>query len=242
MGECAREDLGLTRKRAHAIVDAGHEQAPLAGDTERLVHDGLVVVDDIDSGELGEDLHERRENEAAPPLRHREHDAPPGDGKTLLGVDRRLDLVELVLDPFIVGAVVVQLVQDGPALFQAVRGDQVARRLGEPEHADGEQGGGQGLEGEREAPGEGGRLGDVVASVADPGGDDETDPNHLLSEADDETADLGMCDFGLVYGNWSTGISGWAGQSGRCLLTTHGQQSDREASDDAPYKHHGQTG
>jgi hypothetical protein len=36
-----------------------------------------------------------------------------------------------------------------------------------------------------------------LAAVADPVGDDETDANHLLSETDDETSNLGRSDLCL---------------------------------------------
>ena len=181
-GECeweAGQDEGLTGNGAHAVVDARHEQIGLPRDPERLVHHRLVVPDDINTRELRKDLNERRERQPPPPLRHLEHDAPPGRGDGLLGVNGHLDLVELVLDPVVVRPVVVQLDQHALALVEAVGGDEVAGGLGGPEHADGEEGRGQGLEGKGEAPLEGG-VGHVVAAVADPRRDDEADADHLL--------------------------------------------------------------
>ena len=170
----------LTRKGAYAVVDACNKKSPLPGDSQRLVHDCLVVANDVDPGKLGEDLHKSREHEPAPPLGHLEHGRPPRHREGLFGVDGRLDLVELVVNPFVVVAVIVQPAYDRLGLLELVGGDEVARRLGEPEHAKGEERGRKGLKRQREAPLEGRGGGHVGAAVANPRRHNEADANHLL--------------------------------------------------------------
>lgn len=141
-----------TSNRSHAVVNAGHENVGLPGEAQSLVHDGLVVADDVDARELGEDLDQRAQHEAATPLRDLEHDQPSLSRLALLGIDSELDLVELSLDPFLVAPVVVQLPQDLHAFLQLIRGNQMSGRLGKPDHTDSEQDGRDGLERKRETP------------------------------------------------------------------------------------------
>lgn len=41
---------------ANTVVDANNKDVPATRDTKRVVHDSLVVVDDVDVGHLSEDL------------------------------------------------------------------------------------------------------------------------------------------------------------------------------------------
>lgn len=90
--------------------------------------------------------------ETCAPLRHGKHDSPPGDSDGLLGGNGGLDLVELLLNPLIVGAIGVQLPEHPHGLVFAINLDQVARGFREEHDAAYEDKGREGLEGEREAP------------------------------------------------------------------------------------------
>lgn len=97
-------------------------------------HDILVVVNDVDAGHLGENLHQgslpgkenlriqisnskvvkvwRNLQQPSPPLRYLEHDCPPRSRDNPFGVYGGFDFGEFSLDPFHVRAVIVQALQD----------------------------------------------------------------------------------------------------------------------------------
>lgn len=73
-----------------------------------------------DSCELGEDLDQGAVYESRSPLRDCEHDSPAWDGDGLLSTDCGTNLIILMTDPVVVGAVEVQLLEDLHPVFIAV--------------------------------------------------------------------------------------------------------------------------
>ncbi len=91
-------------------------------------------------------------HEACPPLRDGKHDAPSRDSDGLFGSDGGLDLMELLLDPVLVGAVIMQLPQHTHCLFLAVNLHEVPGRLWEKHDAADEHEGRGCLKRERKPP------------------------------------------------------------------------------------------
>jgi hypothetical protein len=213
--------------RYRAIFTYCHEQLRLSGESQSFVHDCLIVTNNIDTcwvtlvkvqqafkhqrltRELGKALNEHSECKAVPPLRHLEHNQPTGRRRGLFGIDGHLDLLELGLNPVFVCTVKMQLFENGHAFLQAIGGDEMSWGLGEPQHTDAQQYGRESLESEGESPLERGRVRHVMAAVAYPRRDDETNTNHLLGETDDETSVLRTGAFGLVYRNYYVSALGY---------------------------------
>lgn len=138
-------------------------------------------------GHLGENLHEGCVEETGAPLLDLEHDEPAGGGDGLLCFDGGLDLVELRLDVFLVPAVVVESVEDLQGFIGAICLDEIARRLREEHDTGDDDQTWDTLESKRESPREGTRLGYMGRTIAHPGGNDETNANHLLGDTDNQT-------------------------------------------------------
>ena len=139
-------------QRANAIVYARHQQVRVPGDAESIVHDGLVVANDVDASELGEDLHKHAVHEPQSPLRHGEHDAPARCSNGFLGCDCGLDFMEFSLDPILVLTIVMELLEDLHSLIFAVCLYKMAGRLGEEKKADKQDHGWDGLKGKGKSP------------------------------------------------------------------------------------------
>jgi hypothetical protein len=92
----------------------------------------------------------------------------------------------------------VQIRQNRTRLLGSAVVHEPARGLGEPEHAEGEDDGGDHLEGPGDA--EGGGAGDVGAAELDEVLDEDPPGDGPLLEGDDPPADGGSGDFGLVEG------------------------------------------
>lgn len=172
--------------RTDTVVDSGNEQVSGTLDSKALVHDCLVVVDDIDTGHLSEDLDHRGMHKTSSPLRYSEHDTPARCSDRFLGSDGSLDLVELLVDPIVVPAVVVQLAEHTHGLVLAVRLQKMSGRFGKERHTNHEHHAWKRLECKGKSPRERTGCWDMMTPVTDPGGDDETNADHLLCNTDNQ--------------------------------------------------------
>lgn len=150
----------------------------MPSDPERVVHDRLVVVDDVDSGHLSEhldchavtdthtqvsrsrnrasqpDRQTERENvqQSCPPLWYAKHDSPTGGCDCLLRLNRGFDLGVFPLNPLLVGTVEMQLSEHLHGLLITPLFDQMSWRLGQEEHSHDENQGRDSLKGQGKSP------------------------------------------------------------------------------------------
>ena len=103
-----------------------------------------------------------------------EHDSPAGGSDRFLRRKRSPDLVVFCLDPFVVGAVVMQFSQDFHSFVVTIFLDPVSWTLRQPNQSYEQENGWYDLEAQRKAPLERTRVGGVPGSVSHPGGYDES--------------------------------------------------------------------
>jgi hypothetical protein len=197
------DDEDQVEKWANNVVDPGDEQRAVALYAKIVVHDRLVVADDVDTENvvsicysstkacspchLPEELDRRCVQQSGAPSRDLEHDRPTWRRDSLLGFNGELDLVELLVDPVLVGPVIMQLVQDSQRLITAVSLNEVPGTFWKEHDAENQQKTGDALDRERKAPGERAGIGYLRGSVAHPCRDDETNTDHLLGDTDNQT-------------------------------------------------------
>lgn len=99
-----KEDIG---DRANHVEEASHQGDSITLDTEVPVHDSLVVIDDVGTGGLGEHLERCSDEKSFAPLRDSEHSGPARDLNLLLCGNGVFDFSELLVNPLLVGAIVV---------------------------------------------------------------------------------------------------------------------------------------
>lgn len=121
------------------------------------------------------------------PCRYRKHDPPSWCGDCPLRIAGYLDLIELGLDPVIVGSIVVQLPEYSQRFICTVCFDEVSRGLREEQYASNENHAWDALECKWETPREGIRNGHFRGAISYPGRDDKSYSNHLLRNSSDET-------------------------------------------------------
>lgn len=200
----------------------------------------LRRTNNVDASELGKDLDGDTVHEKCPPGWDGGHDSPPRDCDGLHGCNGGLDLVEPVLDPLVVGAVKLKLLEDSHGLFLAVSLHEMAGRLGEEHDSGSKPGCWNGLDGQREPPLERceGALG-MCGAVSYPGRaatvcqycsldfgrvdlHNKSHSDKLLCQTSNEASDPGMRAFRLVHRH------------------RHAQRVDDPTGNDTTNKYHGQ--
>jgi hypothetical protein len=73
-------------------------------------------------------------HKSLPPHWNSKHDLPPRRCNCLLGINSQFDLIELVLDPVVVRAIVVQFLEHLKSIVRAINFNQVPRRFREEQH------------------------------------------------------------------------------------------------------------
>jgi hypothetical protein len=135
--------------------------------TQAFVQVGLEVVDDVDTAELGEDLHEDGKQNSLPVSSSLENFGPSSAADCLLKSDLIAHLIVLGHEKALVVAnVAVQPLDNNQGLIVTVVFQQPSRRVGEEVDADEDNEGRETLESEREAPLEFTRG--VRATIANP--------------------------------------------------------------------------
>jgi hypothetical protein len=115
---CNAEEL--TSERTDAVINASHEQIPVASYVKVVVHYRLVVSDNVNTCHLRENLDKRRLDQSRSPLWHCKHDFPSGGCNRFLCINRSLDFGVFLLDPVLVAAIVMQPVKNSHRLVGAV--------------------------------------------------------------------------------------------------------------------------
>jgi hypothetical protein len=147
-----------------------------------LIKVGVVVLWILtDTGQLSEELDQCAQEQTPAILFDLEHDTPARGSYRFLRRQRSSDLVILRLDPFVVGAVVMQFSQDLHPLVVTVFLDQVPWTLRQPNQSYEQEDGWYDLEAQREAPLKGTRVGGVPGSVSHPSRYYKANTYHLLS-------------------------------------------------------------
>lgn len=103
---------------------------------------------------LSKELNGSSVEQARSPGFNLEHYCPARCRNRFLSVDGEFDLVELLVDPILVGTVVMQFVQDFQGFVGAVRFDKVPRRFREEHNTTDDHEARNALESEWKAPGE----------------------------------------------------------------------------------------
>lgn len=135
--------------------------------TQAFVQVGLEVVDDVDTAELGEDLHENGKQNSLPVGSSLENFGPSSTADCLLESDLIAHLIILGHEEALVLAnVAVQPLDDNQGLIVTVVLQQPSRRVREEVDADEDNEGRETLESKREAPLEFTRG--IRATIADP--------------------------------------------------------------------------
>lgn len=99
----------LTDKRTDAVVNTGYEKRLASLNAKCLVHNELIVCNDVDATELSKDLNSDTVHQSSSPLRNSEHDGPAWSSYSLFGENSSLNIVELLVDPIIYMAALVRV-------------------------------------------------------------------------------------------------------------------------------------
>lgn len=87
------------------------------------------------STELREHLNGNAMHQSGSPLRNSEHDEPPWSCNSFLGSNGLLDFIELLIDPFVIATVVVELSQNSQGFVFTVGCHEMTRALGKEYHS-----------------------------------------------------------------------------------------------------------
>ncbi len=86
------------------------------------------------STELGEHLNGNAVHQSGSPLRNSKHDEPAWSCDSFLCRNGLLDFIELLIDPFVVATIVVELSQNSQGFIFSVGCHEMTRTLGKENH------------------------------------------------------------------------------------------------------------